>query len=137
MRITNKLNRDISSFRSELDCIKIILELKRLKREVEVLKGTNIKSDLPEIPPPIDSKNLNDASRMRRYIIEKEEKELVEDFKESSINYSLEQQSLNKLQNISNFEESICKKKTLQRKVFPQINEDSFNFSMKNSPSLK
>jgi hypothetical protein len=124
----------MASFRSEIDCIKIILELKRLKREVELLKSIRIKSDLPEIPPPMNLKNI---LRMQKYVVDKDEEELVEDFKESSINYSLEQQPLKNLDGISNLKESLQRKRTQHRKVFPQLKEDSFDFATKNKSSFK
>jgi hypothetical protein len=118
----------VALFRSEIDCIKIILELKRLKREVEVLKRIRIKSDLPEIPPQANINKLNDDSRMQRYILEKDGEDLMEEFKEASVNYSFEQQPLKNLQSTSNSKEVLQRKKTQHQKIFPQLNERLFRF---------
>jgi hypothetical protein len=126
----------MASFRSEIDCIKIILEMKRLKREVEVLKRMNIKSNLPEIPP-VNLKNSEDNLRMQKYVVEKDGEDLVEEYKEPSFNDSLEQQPLKNLQSICDFKEVLQRKKTHHRKIFPQLNEDSFDFANKNKSCLK
>jgi hypothetical protein len=107
--------------------------MKRLKREVEVLKRMNIKSDLPEIPP-VNLKNSDDNLRMQKYVVEKDGEDLVEEFKEPSVNDSLEQQPL---KNLSNFKEVLQRKKTQHRKIFPRLDEDSFDFATKNKSSLK
>jgi hypothetical protein len=74
----------VKSFHEELDCLKIILELKRLKREVELMKLTpssSISSSSVRSSIKDNSEEINNNSRKENYRIEKDESNLFEEAK--------------------------------------------------------